>query len=192
LKRINSNKGFMKEVQEEFLTLYQSIHESFARFCHARAYGLMDPEDLISESVLRALENFDKLRNKEAFLSFMFSIAKNIVNSKHRRVKFKGNYNENYVNTIPDEGIDAEARYDVVILYEALNKLPKQQKEALILFEISGFSINEVAEIQNSGVSAVKQRLKRGRENLAKQFKSDQLKQETIGTRSSILMSMFL
>ena len=182
----------MKEVQEEFLTLYESIHESFARFCHARAYGLMDPEDLISESVLKALESFDKLRNKEVFLSFMFSIAKNIVNSKHRRTKFKGDYDENHANTIPDEGVDVESSYDVAVLYDALNELPKQQKEALVLFEISGFSINEVAEIQNSGVSAVKQRLKRGRENLAKQFKSDQLKQETIGTRSSILMSMFL
>jgi RNA polymerase sigma-70 factor (ECF subfamily) len=182
----------MKDTQEEFLDLYKSIHESFARFCHARAYGLMDPEDLISESVLKALESFNQLRNKEAFLSFMFSIAKNIVNGKHRRQKFKGTYNEAHAHMIPDEGIDVEMKYDVAVLYEALNKLSKKEKEAIVLFEISGFSIKEVADIQNSGESAVKQRLKRGRENLAKQFKSDQLKQETVGTRSSILMSMFL
>ncbi len=77
----------MKDAQEEFLDLYKSIHESFARFCHARAYGLMEPEDLISESILKALESFSQLRNKEAFLSFMFTIAKNIVNGKHRRKK---------------------------------------------------------------------------------------------------------
>ncbi len=100
----------MKDTQKEFLELYQSIHESFARFCHARAYGLMDPEDLISESVLRALESFDKLRNKEAFLCFMFTIAKNIVNSKHRRVKFTGSYNEDHACLIPEEGMDAETR----------------------------------------------------------------------------------
>tara|TARA_B100000809_G_scaffold172348_1_gene169630 strand:- start:6447 stop:6995 length:549 start_codon:yes stop_codon:yes gene_type:complete len=182
----------MKDKQEEFLILYKSIHESFARFCHARAYGLMDPEDLISETVLKALENFDKLRNKEAFLSFMFTIAKNIVNTKHRRSKFKGNYIVEDAHSISDEEIDAEMRYDVKVLYEALNKLSVKEKEAIILFEISGFSIKEVAKIQNSGESAVKQRLKRGRENLAKQFKSDQLKHEVVGTRSSILMSMFL
>ncbi|PCI93529.1 MAG: hypothetical protein COB15_16290 [Flavobacteriales bacterium] len=182
----------MKDQQKEFLALYESIHESFARFCHARAYGLMDPEDLISESVLKALEKFNQLRDKTAFLSFMFSIAKNIVNSKYRRLKFKGDYNEANAHRIPYEGLDAEMRYDVTVLYEALNQLSTKEKEAIILFEISGFSIKEVAKIQNSGESAVKQRLKRGRENLAKQFKSDQLEHETIGTRSSILMSMFL
>ena len=36
----------------------------------------------------------------------------------------------------------------------------------LILFEISGFSIKEVAGLQAASISAVKQRLKRGREKL--------------------------
>lgn len=182
----------MKNKQEEFLVLYESIHESFVRFCHARAYGVMEPEDLIAESVLKALESFGKLRSKDAFLSFMFTIAKNIVNGKNRRAKFTGSYNEKDAHTIPDEGIDAETKHDVAVLYEALKQLPNKQKEAIILFEISGFSIKEIAEIQNSGESAVKQRLKRGRENLAQQLKSDQLKQESIDKPSSMLLSMFL
>lgn len=182
----------MTDQQQEFLSLYESIHESFARFCHARAFGVMEADDLIAESVLNALENFNKLKDKKAFLSFMFSIAKNIVNNKYRRLKFKGSYNENYAKSIPDENIDVETKHDIEILYKMLNELPEKQKEAIILFEISGFSIKEVADIQNSKESAVKQRLKRGRESLANKFKSDQLKYESIDTRSSILMSMFL
>lgn len=182
----------MEEQQEKFLRLYNPIHESFARFCHTRAYGLMEPEDLIAETVLKAIEKFGELRNDEAFLSFMFTIAKNIVNGKHRRAKFKGSYNEKEVNALLDEGIDAETRYDVTVLYTVLNQLPEKQKEAIILFEISGFSIKEIAEIQHSGESAIKQRLKRGRESLATLLRSDQLKQESIEKRSSILLSMFL
>lgn len=182
----------MKNNQEEFLLLYESIHESFARFCHARAFGLIDPKDLISESILKALEGFHKLKNKKAFLSFMFSIAKNIINNKQRRIKFSGSYNENDALTILDDGVDAETRYDIEVLYKTLDQLPVKQREAIILFEISGFSIKEIAEIQNSGVSAVKQRLKRGRENLATLLKSDQLKRESLNVRSSVLMSLFL
>ena len=182
----------MTDQQKEFLSLYESIHESFARFCHARAYSVMEAEDLIAESVLKALENFHKVKDKKAFLSFMFSIAKNIVNNKYRRLKFKGTYNEKYAVTIPDEGMDVETKHDIEILYKMLNELPEKQKEAIILFEISGFSIKEVADIQKAKESAVKQRLKRGRENLANKFKSDQLKSESIDVRSSILMSMFL
>jgi len=182
----------MNNYQKEFLDLYEPHHEAFVRFCHAKAYGLIEAEDLISESVLVALEKFDSLKNKEAFLSFLFSVATNIIRRKNRRLKFSGKYHESDAFTIKDEGIDAETRIDIAVLYDALNLLSETQKEALILFEISGFSIKEVAEIQSSKESAVKQRLKRGRENLATIFKSDKLKNESIDKRSNVLMSVFL
>ncbi|NBG65769.1 RNA polymerase sigma factor [Acidiluteibacter ferrifornacis] len=182
----------MEKYQTTFLRLYEPVHEAFARFCHARAYGLMEAEDLISESILCALEQFHQLKEEKAFLSYLFSIATNLLNKKNRRLKFGGTYNEKSANLIKDESLDAETRLDIQVLYEALNTLPINQKEALILFEISGFSIREVCEIQKSSESAVKQRLKRGRVALANYFKSDQLKGESIDSRSSIIMSIFL
>lgn len=181
----------MNEYQSQFLSLYEPVHESFARFCHAKAYGLMEAEDLISESVLCALESFKKLKNDDAFLSFLFSTATNILNKKNRRLKFKAEYHDADAFVLKDEGIDAETRLDVAILYDALNELPSAQKEALILFEISGFSIKEVAAIQNAKLSAVKQRLKRGREALANILKSDQLRSESVNKRSQVLMTIF-
>lgn len=178
--------------QKHFLALYEPVHESFARFCHAKAYGLMEAEDLISESIICALEQFHQLREEKAFLSFLFSIASNVLNKKNRRLKFRGNYNQQQAEKSIDESIDAETRLDIEVLYTALNQLPKEQKEALILFEISGFSIKEVSEIQHASESAIKQRLKRGRVKLAEYFKSDQLKNEVVGSRSSILMTLFL
>ena len=53
------------------------------------------------------------------------------------------------------------------MLHKALSYLPELQREALILFEITGYSIKEIMEIQKSGSSAVKQRLARGRKELA-------------------------
>ena len=79
------------------------------------------------ESVLKALESFNKLRDKKTFLSFMFTIAKNIVNNKHRRLKFQGKYNEEDVYNIPDNGIDVETRHDVEILYQMLKNKRKLQ-----------------------------------------------------------------
>ncbi|MBD81328.1 MAG: hypothetical protein CL840_20595 [Crocinitomicaceae bacterium] len=183
---------FMKRSKQTFLELYEPIHDSFARFCHARAYGVMEPEDLISESVLCALENFHKVKNQEAFLSFMFSIAKNLVNKKYRRQKFMGVFNEKQVLQIPDQKLDAETRMDIEILYQALDSLPANQKDALVLFEISGFSLKEIAAIQHAGESAVKQRLKRGREKLAKILNAEPLKEEPIERRSSLILSVFL
>jgi RNA polymerase sigma-70 factor (ECF subfamily) len=55
---------------------------------------------------------------------------------------------------------------DVHFLHQAVAQLSEDQRECIILFEISGFSIKEITHIQNASESAVKQRLKRGREKL--------------------------
>jgi RNA polymerase sigma-70 factor (ECF subfamily) len=59
-----------------------------------------------------------------------------------------------------------EVHADTHFLHLALSQLPVAQKECVILFEISGFKIKEIAEIQFVSEDAVKQRLKRGRERL--------------------------
>ena len=52
-------------------------------------------------------------------------------------------------------------------LYKAMNRLPEKQREAVSLYEISGFSLAEVQQIQGGSLSGVKSRITRGREALA-------------------------
>jgi RNA polymerase sigma-70 factor (ECF subfamily) len=47
-----------------------------------------------------------------------------------------------------------------------LAKLPSRQREALVLFELSGFSLDEIRQLQGGTLSGVKSRMKRGREQL--------------------------
>jgi len=49
---------------------------------------------------------------------------------------------------------------------EAVLALPPLQREALVLFEYEGLSLNEIAEVTQSEVGAVKGRLFRARERL--------------------------
>jgi len=182
----------MEGKQDKFIELYEQHNEAFGRFCRARAYGIMDASDLMSETLLKAYESFEKLKNPNAFLGYLIGISKNILNSKLRRRKFKGGYTEKLANQIPSEGVSAEMRMDIQFLYQCLNELPEQQKDAIILFEISGYSVKEIAIIQNAGESAVKQRLKRGREKLGEIMKNDELRSEPISGKSQILVSIFL
>ena len=179
----------MKADQTTFLELYKPVHESFARFCHAKAYGLVEAEDLISESITCALERFHTLKNEKAFLSFLFSIASNLVHKQNRRLKFRAEQSEEHQQRASEQ-LEGDDLMDVLLLYQALAQLPKEVEEALILFEISGFSIKEVAEIQKSGESAVKQRLKRGRAKLAKLLGAEELTKEASGKRSAYLMTL--
>ena len=62
--------------------------------------------------------------------------------------------------------LNPEVALDIQLLLKKLNELPEKQSEAITLFEISGFSIREIAAIQDSTEGATKTRISRGRQNL--------------------------
>ena len=53
-------------------------------------------------------------------------------------------------------------------LYQALSRLPLAVREAIVLYEIEGFSQEEICNIQGGTLSGVKSRINRGRESLKK------------------------
>lgn len=157
----------MKEVKKQthFLKLYEPIHNRFERFCRARVYGSMEYKDLMNESLLIAFEKLDSLKSEKAFLSFLIGISIRVLANYNKKKKEDSITKTEQLNLI-DNNTKTDKDAEIYMLHKALNELPETQKEALILFEISGFSIKEVAKIQEASESAIKQRLKRGREKL--------------------------
>lgn len=151
--------------QEKFRQLYESVHDQFERFCRARVYGEMDYRDLMNETLLVAWEKLDSLRSEQAFLSFLFGIAVRLLAKNNRKLReFKTEDQPMLQNRVSEDQTDRDA--EVHLLYQALAKLPDAQREGLILFEINGFPIREIAEMQEASESAVKKRLERGRQQL--------------------------
>jgi RNA polymerase sigma-70 factor (ECF subfamily) len=155
-----------KSKQIAFLKLYEPIHANFERFCRARVYGNMDYKDLINETLLIAFKKFDTLKEDKAFLSFLFTICIRILanNNKKKKEILTSEGPQVFNDIIGDS--DTEKDLNVSLLHEALALLPETQKESLILFEISGFSIKEISKMHNTSESSVKQRLRRGRQKL--------------------------
>lgn len=167
----------IRRKQKKFLQYYEPIHDRFERFCRARVYGEMEAGDLMNETLLVAFEKFDKVKSEQAFLSFLFGIAVRILSNDNKRQKLSV-LSECKQDRVEDVNDRTEINTEVRLLHEALSKLPEHQKEALILFEISGFSIKEIAIMQDSSVDAVKQRLKRGREKLKSMLSVPTLKEK--------------
>lgn len=131
----------------------------------------MEPEDLMSDSVLVVLEKYEAIKNEIELLPYLIGIANNIIRKKIRRKKIVSFF-----------GLDAASdqmayqRTDLSVelqdLYKALNQLSIVDKETVILYEISGFSIKEIAKMTHASESAVKTRLHRSRKKL-REFLSD-------------------
>jgi RNA polymerase sigma-70 factor (ECF subfamily) len=172
-----------RDRQDRFLHLLKPYHDRLARFARAMTNSREEAEDLTSDTILQAYEHFEELRDEQAFLSWLFAIASRI--QKRRRLRGRifdrltvrfgsarwsddGSESESGVEPEPlsrDE-LAPDTFVDVQYLYEALERLPAKQREALVLFEISGLSLAEIQEIQGDSLSAIKMRLARARERL--------------------------
>ena len=163
--------------QQQFLELYEPAHERLSRFIQSTVWNREDAKDIFSETVLIAYEKFDRLKNREAFLYFLFGIASRLAMRRDRRKKFLDFTGHSAVEVIAEDPCDSPL--DVSQLYEALSRLPLKQRETITLFEISGFSLNEIREIQGGSLSGVKSRLVRARDELSRLLKAQVLHEET-------------
>lgn len=155
----------INEKQAYFLQLYKPVHDQFERFCRARVYGKMEHSDLMNETLLLAFQKLDSLQSEGVFLSFLIGISVRLLANQQRKKKEDPlPYSPDF--DVPDGHANAEREAEVYLLEKAFAMLPDDQRESVILFEISGFSIKEICVMQNASESAVKQRIRRGRARL--------------------------
>jgi RNA polymerase sigma-70 factor (ECF subfamily) len=153
--------------QEHFLQLLEPAKDRLWRYVKSMLRHREDTEDVYGETILTAFEKLDSLKDESAFLFFLFGIARRIVLQRQRRTRLFDAFTR---NRKPETQITqpTEAGLDLEFLYKALEKLNIKEREAIVMFEISGFSLAEIKELQKDSLSAVKSRLSRGREKLKK------------------------
>ena len=154
----------MKDNQDLFLELFELQKERLWWFCLSVSKNYEDAKELLAETIYQSCLNFEKVKNHKAFLSYLFTIANRINNRKKTRLDYL--MPEELENMIGNSE-SPESILEYKELYLALDKLPSVQKEAIILFDLMGFSRTEICEIQNTNIANVKARLYRGRKKLA-------------------------
>jgi RNA polymerase sigma-70 factor (ECF subfamily) len=140
------------------------------RLCRALTRSYDEAYDLMSDTILAAHKSFPSLRDPGAFHWFISTIAVRIQRRKRWRSRL----------FVPLEDaaevsyeMMAESSYDLDQLVTALDRLPTREREALVLFELSGLSIKEIQEIQGGSISGVKSRMSRARRKLRQLIASD-------------------
>jgi RNA polymerase sigma-70 factor (ECF subfamily) len=124
-------------------------------------------DDLVQETLLRALVNIDSFEPGTNLSAWLFTILRNLFRSEYRKRRREvedgdGTYAES-LKSQPEQ----EARVEFREFRTALSKLPPDQREALILVGASGFSYEEAAGICGCAVGTIKSRVNRARTRLA-------------------------
>jgi len=124
-------------------------------------------EDLVQETVLRAISKQEQFVAGTNLQAWLFTILRNQFFSEHRKSLREvedgdGSYAATMI-ALPDQ----EDRIMMHDLEAALGKLPEGQREALILVGADGLSYEEAAQALGCAVGTVKSRVNRARKCLA-------------------------
>lgn len=150
--------------KEKFIELYKLNSEPLERYALNLTRNRIDAEELCAETIYIAYTTFDKLNSEIAFLSYLFTIARRVF-FKYKR-KFKNHTNVFSPDLISVSEIHIENKVDIIFLYEQLDKLEEQTKDAIILAEIFGFKHSEIAEMHGTNTNNIKVKIHRGKEKL--------------------------
>ncbi|MFZ1731150.1 MAG: RNA polymerase sigma factor [Bacteroidota bacterium] len=159
-----------KQRQEEFLILLEEHHAAFVRYVRAMTRDSEQARDVVAETLLIALERFDTLREPKSFLFFLIAIARRYFWRMNKWASLFTRMEAKHEELIIDQGTAADVQPDLRLLHECIARLPAKQREALVLFELSGLSLSEIHALQGGSLSGVKTRIARARQKLAQRM----------------------
>ncbi|MCW1401115.1 sigma-70 family RNA polymerase sigma factor [Novosphingobium sp. MW5] len=123
-------------------------------------------DDLVQEAVMRAWASRDSFRPGSNFKAWVFTITRNNFLNELRRYRRETQLEDGVAETMLVTRADQEDALNLNDLQRALDKLPPERREALLLIGASGFSYEEAAQVCGVAVGTMKSRVARGRAQL--------------------------
>ena len=137
---------------------------------------LMDPDDAAEatqDAYLKAFRGLKGFRGEAMFTTWLYRVAANAAISKQRGRKRRRSLEvmgeDEQISQLPAAAsteAQATARIDVEALEGALGALPEHYRSAVVLRDVYGFSIEEIAGRLKISETAAKVRVHRGRKKL--------------------------
>ncbi|HYZ46931.1 MAG TPA: RNA polymerase sigma factor [Actinomycetota bacterium] len=135
---------------------------------------LRDPDDAAEatqDAYLKAWRGLKGFRGEAMFTTWLYRVAANAAVSKLRRRTRRwqhetGASDDVDIPAATDTEQEAGARLELRAVEKALAQLPDHYRSAVVLRDVYGFSIDEIAQQQGVSETAAKVRVHRGRRKL--------------------------
>ncbi|MEU9829825.1 RNA polymerase sigma factor [Micromonospora chersina] len=158
--------------QQHVRQVYAASAARLVAQMYAMTGDYAEAQDVVQEAFVRALARparFQEVTNPEAWLR---TVALNVARSRHRRrVLLHGLVHSGRLDPARPSAPDLTP--DHVALVAALQRLPRQARETVVLHHLADLPVTEVATALGCSVEAVKTRLVRARRALADHLGDD-------------------
>lgn len=161
-------------------TLVTRYRDRLYALVYHMVLNAQEAEDLAQETFVKAYRNLGAFRHESNFYTWLYRIAVNLVytqSKKHsrRRALFtaavqSGDTLGSHWPATPEELAQSEEAREMIL--KAIHLLDPRFRQVLILKELEGLEVAEVAKILGLPEGTVKSRLYRAREDLRRLLKS--------------------
>ncbi len=153
-------------MKTEFAARRNKLYRIAYSWCHDAALA----DDLVQETIYKALKNASRLRDVRTMDSWLYRI---LYNCWQDYLRVKGR-NVEFVEMHDDAQLDHSDNYQqsqiVKRVRASVEDLPMPLREVVTLADFAGFSYAEIADITEVPIGTVMSRLFRARKNLKQQL----------------------
>ncbi len=157
---------------DAFALLVKQYKDQVFRFAFGMLSDRMEAEDVSQEAFIKAYYSLSRLENSYAFSSWLTRIVSNLCYDRIQKRKKE--------NTLSSERIEASMseqgmeRSDLhLTIEEAMKTLSPEQREAILLRDVEGYTYDEIAGMLNIPLGTVKSRIHAARLMLRKEMKKE-------------------
>ena len=148
-----------------------SLLPRLRRFAIGLSGSVDEGDDLVQAACLKAIERYSQWQTDSRLDSWVYKIIMNIWIDRRRsaanRLSVPG---DGLWDQIPGASLitELEARQDLKKAWAAINSLPEEQRQVLLLVTVEGFGYQEAADMLEIPIGTVMSRLARARVSLAR------------------------
>ena len=166
---------FQAGTVEAFDILVSRYRDPLMNYIYRFLGDMKEGEDLLQETFLRVYRNRHSYRRIAKFSTWLYTIAGNLARSEYRKRKRRRLYSiqsvnrdaEEYEVDIPDETFSPDRHTESTLqdkyIQEALNQIPEEFREVVVLRDVQQLAYEEIAQITGLPMGTVKSRINRGR-----------------------------
>lgn len=177
-----SDEDLIEQFQAGTVEAFNILVDRYSERLMHYLYGFLGDtgrsQDLLQETFLLVYRNRHSYRPIAKFSTWLYTIAGNLARSEYRKRKRRRMYsiqlvnrdNEEYQLAIPDESFSPDRHTESTLqdkyIQKALDAIPPDFREVVVLRDIQQLSYDEIAEITGLPMGTVKSRINRGRTKL--------------------------
>ena len=159
--------------ENAFDVFVHKYYGEIMKYCHYHCSDMSYAEDLTQETFLRFFEKLSEYRYMGKTRNYLYTIAGNLCKDYYKKKKESFLEEQQIEAESSPNRSETEKILNEITMKTALNNLPDELREVIVLHYFQDLKFREISEILQIGVPLVKYRMRQAKMRLEKLLKEE-------------------